>query len=299
MKILLTGATGFLGRQIVNFFVQENHQLIISCRDKTKLSLFPPKILDNIGIWDMASTTIDEVIGSNPDIDAIVHAATDYGRTEHEPTTVFWTNEVFPMTLLEKAVINKIPTFINLDTFFNNKESKYKYLGAYSLSKRHFQEWAQYYGEKGCIKIINLKIFHIFGPQDDNKKYVPTLIAHCLTGKAIDHTEGTQQRDFIYSEDVVRAISLVLNTSLPLGYHHYDVGRGEVIKLRDFAQLINRLCGDKAIINFGALPMRPGEPMHACANINALCSLGWSPQVSLPAGLAKIIEEQQSWDFGK
>ena len=123
MNILLTGATGFLGKQLLHLFVQQGHQVIISCREHSKLSLYSVDILNQISIWYLNELNVDDMIKSHSKIDVIVHAATDYGRQQSVPTKVFWANEVFPMTLLEMAIQHKIHTFINIDTFFNTTYS--------------------------------------------------------------------------------------------------------------------------------------------------------------------------------
>lgn len=294
MNIFLTGATGFLGQHLLNSFVQQGYQVLISCRNRGKLPILSAKSMQQISVWYINESNLDEIIGSYSKIDVIIHAATDYGRDQCQPTHVFWANEAFPMTLLEKAMQYGISTFINVDTFFNTSASQYEYLSAYTLSKRHFQEWVQYCGLQHRLNVINLKLFHLFGPNDDIQKYVPMMISRCLKGETIDHTEGTQQRDFIHVDDVVDAVNAVIHADLPYGYHHYEVGRGEPVLLRDFAELINLLCGKKAILNFGALPMRQGELMQVCADISSLNSLGWMPRVSLQAGLTSIIEGEQS-----
>lgn len=289
MNILLTGATGFLGKQLTEFWLKRGHNIVIACRNSSKLDIFSHDTLRKLVVWQLETQELENILLSRMKPDVIVHAATDYGRNVGNPTQVFWSNEAFPMTLLEQALQHKISMFINLDTFFNSIGSKYQYLSHYTLSKRHFQEWAQYSGSLDIIRVINLKLFHIFGPGDNIKKYVPMLISRCLTGGMIEHTDGRQQRDFIYSQDVVQAVDTILHSNLPNGYHKYEVGRGEAISLRNFAQIVNGLCGSKATLNFGALPTRKGEPMHACADIAPLKKLGWIPQISLEQGLSTVI----------
>lgn len=290
MTILLTGATGFLGSQLLASFVQKDRKVIISYRDPMKLKLFPPDIIKQVVLWDLAQCSVDALFKMHPNITTIVHAATDYGRDYKEQTKVFWANEAFPMQLLERAIQHTVKRFINLDTFFNTEKSKYQYLGAYTLSKQHFQEWGEYCANHSGLNFINMRLFHIFGPNDSFSKYVPSMIVKCLNGEFIDHTEGIQKRDFIHINDVVNAVNIVLDADLNPGYCHFDVGRGESVRLHDFVMLINTLCGESARINFGALPTREGEPMDTSACIAPLQSLGWEPKIGLEAGLLATIK---------
>jgi CDP-paratose synthetase len=140
VKILLTGATGFLGTHLLADFIYDNHQVIIAKRASTNMS----PLLQRFGqleAWNIEGDELENMFRLHSDINVIVHAATDYGRDDSRPTTTFWANEAFPIKLVELAMQYKTPLFVNIDTFFNLKKTVYDHLGAYSLSKRHFQEW--------------------------------------------------------------------------------------------------------------------------------------------------------------
>ena len=289
MKILLTGATGFLGRQILQTFMQKGYEVIITCQTIASLEALSYLNIKQVKILPLDKLSIKDFFESNPNIDIIVHTATKYNYEKMLPTSVFWTNEVFAFELLECAILHKIKYFINMDTFFNTKESSYNYLSAYTLSKKHFREWGEYYALQNYLTFINLKLFHLFGPNDNSQKFIPNLIRQCLNGESIDLTTGEQKRDFIYSQDVVNAIDIIINAKLDSGYHAFDVGRGESVSVKNFAKLINKVCGSKASLNFGVLPTRQGEPMETVANIECLKKMGWFPKVSLEEGLLQTI----------
>lgn len=286
MKILLTGATGFLGKKLLANFIQKNHQIIITTRQKNK-NLFSQEILQKITIWYL-DQDIGALFAEHPDIDFVVHAATNYGYEQTLPTEVFWANVKFPIELLEYAINFRVRAFINMDSFFNNNKIDYHYMEAYSLSKQHFQQWGKLCAMQSKINFINLKLFHLFGPNDNPKKFIPTLIQRCLNGESIDLTNGEHRRDFIYTDDVVRAVDTIIAANLT-GYQHYDVGRGESIKLKDFIKMVGEICNHTGTLNFGVLPTREGEPADIFADAAPLKSLGWAPKISVFEGLKAII----------
>ncbi|OGC03092.1 hypothetical protein A3H38_04300 [candidate division WOR-1 bacterium RIFCSPLOWO2_02_FULL_46_20] len=290
MKVLLTGATGFLGAQLLSDFLHRNYQVLIAKRASTDLNLLFQQH-GKLEAWNIEGDELDNLYRAHPDIDAIVHAATDYGRDDTKPTTTFWSNEVFPIRLLELAMQYNTALFINMDTFFNSKEMVYDYLGAYTLSKRHFQEWGLHCANAGRIRFVNLRLFHLYGPGDGSQKFVPSMVARCLAGEEIDLSDGTQKRDFIYIEDAVSAITIAMQAEIGQGkgYRHYDIGTGRSISIRNFMENVQQICASDAKLNFGALPTRKGEFKDACADSQMLRALGWSPKVAIEAGIQSVI----------
>ncbi|OIR10720.1 UDP-glucose 4-epimerase [mine drainage metagenome] len=291
MKILLTGATGFLGARLLEYLLKKNYQVIIIKRQSTNLKPLVERF-GKLEAWDCEDDELDNLFRVHHDVDVIAHAATDYGRNGSSPTATFWTNEVFPVKLLELAIQHKVKLFVNMDTFFNTQKAEYDYLGAYTLSKRHFQEWGKYCGDAGRIRFVNLRLFHLYGSGDGSGKFVPAIVRRCLADEEIDLTDGEQRRDFIHVDDAVAAVGVVFEAELPqgAGYRHYDVGTGTSIRVRDFVESVKKLCGGNAKLNFGALPNRKGEFQDSSADTEALRAIGWKPKINIDAGIIEVIE---------
>lgn len=291
MKILLTGATGFLGTQLLEYFFERNCQVVIAKRKSTDLKPLVERF-GKLEAWNNEGDELEDLFRVHPDLDAIVHAATDYGRDSTTPTATFWVNEAFPVKLLELAIQHRVKLFVNMDTFFNIQKTGYDYLGAYTLSKRHFQEWGKHCGDAGRIRFVNLRLFHLYGSGDGSEKFVPSIVKRCLADEEIDLTDGEQKRDFIHVDDVVAAVGRVIEVELPegFGYKHYDVGTGTSIRVRDFVESVKRLCGSNAKLNFGALPNRKGEFQDSYADTEALRAIGWTPMIDIDTGINEVLE---------
>lgn len=292
MKVLLTGATGFLGTQLLADFLHRNYQVLIAKRASTDMNPLFQQI-GKLEAWDIEGDGMENIFRAHPDVDAIVHAATDYGRDDSRPTATFWANVVFPIKLVELAMQYNTALFVNMDTFFNSKEIVYDHLGAYSLSKRHFQEWGLQCSTAGKIGFVNLRLFHLYGPGDGLQKFVPAMVKRCLAGEEIDLSDGEQKRDFIHIDDAVSAVGTVLEAELGRvkGYRHYDVGTGKSLRIKDFMETMQRVCASGTKLNFGALPTRKGEFKDACADIQALRALGWEAKVDIEAGIQSVIKD--------
>jgi nucleoside-diphosphate-sugar epimerase len=78
------------------------------------------------------------------------------------------------------------------------------------------------------------------------------------------------------------------------GYHAFEVGTGRPVRLKDFVTLVKDLVENtKTILDFGALPYRPGEVMNIETNSAKLIELGWVQKVTLEQGLSLAIREER------
>lgn len=288
MNIILTGGFGFLGRKLVPGLLRDGHRLILVARPSSNIPNFDgfqnKPLIYGADELDMALDRLDQV-------DVILHAATDYGRDSADIHTIFKSNEALPMMLIDIAIKREIKTFINIDTFFNQKNTAYEYLEGYTISKRHFMEWGKYYAKNKFINFMNLKLFHMYGESDKFSKFVNMIVGKCLNAEAIDLTSGLNKRDFIYVDDVVSAISLILAKGDFHGFNEHEVGTGELTSIRDFVELVWHLTDKKSVITFGELRDRDGEFSGVAADNKSLRDMGWSPKTSLTSGIKLIIQD--------
>lgn len=288
MNVLLTGGTGYLGSRLARACVAQGHQVVILKRSSSPLDRLQG-LLGNVAIYDFDLGGMDEAFRIHQ-FDAVVHTATCYGRKGENLREMVQSNVAFPLELLERAFVAGVSCFINTDTSLD------KQLNAYALSKKHFVEWGKFLAGQGKIRFVNLILEHFYGPGDDDSKFVSFVIRQCLDRAAqIDLTAGDQRRDFIYIDDVVEAYLLVLKEAERLGgnWLEFALGSGEVVSIRQLVELIRHLTKAETRLNLGALPYRAGEQMHSCADIRPLRQLGWSPKISLQAGLEQVIAEER------
>ena len=292
MKILLSGASGFLGTHLLDYFIESGFQIIIIKRSSTDLTQLQ-KRFGNLEAWNYEGNELNNLFSVHSDIDIIMHAATDYGRHDLSLISTFWANEALPIKLLELAILHKVGLFFNFDTFFSSQNSVYDHLKAYTLSKRHFREWGEYIGNANSIYFLNLRLFHLYGPGDSSEKFIPSMVRQCLANDEIDLTDGEQMRDFIHVNDVVAAVKMLIESKSweKFGYQHYDVGIGSSVSIRYLIEIIKKKCCSNSKLNFGALPIRAGEFKNSCADTKALRAIGWTPKINIESGIQTVIDD--------
>jgi CDP-paratose synthetase len=233
-------------------------------------------------------------------IQAVLHAATLYNRAGESTARMLEANIVLPVELLELSNHHNVPLFINTDSFFNpagNSDSifnqtanTFPYLAEYTLSKRHCRDWL--YLLTGPCRAVNLRVHHMYGPDDSPSKFVPGLLGRLLQNEErIALSAGDQTRDMVYVDDVVDAFETILNCQEALAprYSSFDVGTGIGTTVRSLVTALKELSGSSSVLDFGALPYRANEIMHSVADPSALRALGWEPKVSLRDGLGRLV----------
>jgi len=287
MNILLTGATGFLGRNLLTRLIASGHNVNILVRTISPLNIIESS-LDKVKVHVIEDTRFEDMF-LNYRIDTIIHCATNYGRGELNLCDLLDANLIMPLRLLQEGSKAGVRSFINTDTILD------KYVNEYALSKSQFQEWLKTYSKK--MLCVNMVLEHFYGPYGNQKNFVSYVVNQLLN--KVDHlnlTMGEQKRDFIYIDDVVSAFLLILDKCLMLksGYLNYEIGTGISISIRDFVDLVKQLTGNTSTnLNYGVIPYRENEVMLTDLNIDAISALGWNPNYKLKEGLTRMIEQER------
>jgi nucleoside-diphosphate-sugar epimerase len=270
-KILLTGATGFLGSHILKKLIEENYEVVILIRETSKLDRI--NSLDGFTIFkiDPQCSNFDELFELHS-IDTIIHLATEYGR-KRPYSEVLISNVYFPVKLIEAGLKKNLKVFINTDSYFS-KFPEYQYLKEYTSTKKILKDYLKLLLD---VKIINLQLEHLYGENDSKEKFFPMLIEKLLKNIVeIELTDGCQKRDFIYVEDVVEAYMIVLKNRDKLDqFSEFEVGTGVSIPLKDFVIKVRSILNSDSNFLFGAIPTRPNEIEDSKASNQSLVNLGW------------------------
>lgn len=286
-RVLLTGATGFLGSRLALTLLNLGHEIIVLKRKGSDVQRIK-SLMTRVVFYDVEDVDFATLFSAHGQIHAVIHTATCYGRAGEGASKIAEANIVLPLRILEAAALCKVGIFINTDTML------LKNLNDYALSKAQFQEWGKALSVRKKIRFVNVKLDHFFGPGDADSKFTTHVIKSCLANvPELDFTLGEQKRDFIYIDDAVAAYLKVFEHAILSNenFLEYEVGSGNSVSIKDFVALVKRVTHSATRANFGRLSYRENEVMDCQVNIESLKAIGWKCRVDLALGIELTIRD--------
>lgn len=132
------------------------------------------------------------------------------------------------------------------------------------------------------------RIFFAYGPHEHPARLIPSIVRPLLKGDVAPCSHGSYIRDYLFVVDLANAFVALLN-SLVTG--PVNVASGRPVLLREMIEETARLLGRPELVQWGALPSQDDEPELLVADVRRLTrEVGWQPQYGLQAGLARTID---------
>jgi len=302
-RVLVTGATGFIGSHLVRRLLEEGAEVHAFIRQGSNTFRIED-ITSRLMVWS-GDLTDDSSVGAciksaKPQI--VFHLATfrNVERDLRLISAMIDTNIKGMVNLLKTITDEKIPLqcFINTGTCEEYGDARVPFhedmreipVSPYSASKVAGTYFCQMIHKTMNVPIVTLRPFLAYGPQQDADMFIPSLIYHCLAKREFLMTAGDQTREFNYVDDIVDAYILAAECQRAVG-EIINIGNSLEYKIKDVADMIVQMMGNPIRLLIGALPKRAGETEHFfCSNEKARTILGWRPKTSLDIGLRKTIE---------
>lgn len=308
-KVLITGATGFIGSNLTQRLIREGLEVGIIKREDSNVWRIRD-FLDKIVAYDV---DLRDTYGVSKAVshfrpNVIFHLAAYYA-VEHQPreiSHIVGTNLLGTVNLLEASKESKVKLFVNTSSCFVYRESNSKLrendelnpLNLYALTKIQTEQFCSFYAEKYGLKAITFRIFPPYGPADHERRLIPYVIKSLLDGKKPRMTTGKQRWDFVYVDDIVDAYFKLLSVSeLPQKHEIFNIGTGTAVSIQEIVSRIKEVICIELDPEWGAIPHRKNEVWFTCADISKIeNSLGWKPKIQLREGLERTIKWYREGD---
>lgn len=277
MKALILGASGYLGRKVMQYLKALNHDVTGVYR-KIPAEI-EPEIVQAITA-DIKE--IESELQSNK-YDWIINCAAMYERKDTAVHEIVDANMIFALQVLNCAVESGVKNFLTVDT------SLPKELNLYSFTKKSFADFGKFYAEKYGLNFINVVLEMFYGEDEPENRFLVRCCKSMLMGEELLLTEGIQKRDIIYIDDVCEAIRVLMDSSLE-GFHNVPVGSGEAAQLRVILEYMHKVLASQSKLNFGAIPMRVNEP-DCIADIAVLKKYGFEVKYPWKQGIKHLCEK--------
>ena len=292
MKIIVTGSTGFVGRNLIPKLIQQGHDILELTRSiKKSKQLFGNKTI-KIKVKDLKFKI--KILEFNPEI--VIHLASYLTSSDkfEDTTKLINTNISFLCKVLDAVSKTDIKLFINTGTFAEyfkgdgDLEPAYFYAATKTASRAFVDYYATTYNFKQCTVVP----YTIYGGKDSQKKIIDIIYDSIDSKQPIDLSPGEQVLDFIHVEDVVEFYVTLVNKLDTLDYKtNFQLGTGKGTTLKELAILIENVTGKKTKINWGGKKYRSSDVMFAVANLSSAKKvLDWRPKFQLAEGLKNIYD---------
>ena len=303
-RIHITGGAGFIGSHLANRLCNNDFHIKVidnySSGSKNNLS----NIINDIELYegDIRDEKLLNDILHNVEVIFHMAAIPSVSQSIANPYETHDVNVNGTLSVLNAAVKNNVQKVILSSSCAIYGESKTLPLSEscnvdpqspYALSKYINEHYCKLYNILYKIETICLRYFNVYGPrQDINSEYsavIPLFINAVLNNKKpIIYGDGKQTRDFIFVEDVVRANTIVMNTSQGIG-EIYNVGTQVETSLMDLIYYIEKIIEKK--IKPKILPHRLGDIYRSYAKIEKIKNvLSFKINYDMQLGIKKTIE---------
>ncbi len=290
---LVTGATGFVGSNLVDRLVQEGWQTHIVCRTDSHIPDTTEFIKVIKHIYDGSTNSLIQCVeNAKPDI--VFHLASLF-LSQHESKDIealIQSNVLFATQLIEAMRVNNISRFINTGTswqHYNNED--YNPVCLYAATKQAFEALLDYYVQACDLKAITLKLFDTYGPNDPRPKLFHLLNKAATTGQALDMSAGEQLIDLVHIDDVIEAYLIAAQRLLEdkvIEHESYAVSSGQPLPLKELVELYAKITEQTVNVNWGARPYRYREVMKTWDKGQLI--EGWKLTKDLHTGLDDLNE---------
>jgi nucleoside-diphosphate-sugar epimerase len=302
-RVLVTGATGFIGSHLVRRLVDEGvevHALtsVVSSVYPVRLAPLRHRITLHGGNLCDRSAMDSVVAEAKPTHIFHLGGYTHVGKSWQRVDECVQTNVQGTVNLLNALEGSGWQRFVNLGTseIYGNVKVPFKEdavvnpISPYSVSKYAGERFCRMFHAGRQWPIVMVRPFNAYGPAQTPDRVIPEIIVRALRGLDLPMTEGRQTREFNYVEDLADGF-LALATTPDIEGELFNLGCGEEISMRDLATTILDLMGNPVKPDFGAVPNRPTEIWRMyCDSTKARERLRWKPSHSLRDGLEKTID---------
>ena len=309
MKIMVTGAAGFIGMHTCIALIDKGYEV---CGIDNYNEYYNPNLkwdratqinsahiagrqraaIHNIDLLDR-DKMVDFMYTENPD--AVIHLAAYAGvRTSLEQPQMYMMNNIKGTHHLIEACemlgIHKVlyasTSSVNTGPIPFKEDPPGQAKHPYAMTKIANESMFNY---ARIQSTTGLRFFTVYGPWGRPDMALYKFVDNIIHGTEIEvYNDGNMSRDFTYIDDIVDGVIIALESMEHGKNEIYNIGYGERVQLMDFVQEIEKNLDREAIIRYS--PMHPADNQDTWSDTTKLQALGYKPKVSMQEGVANFVE---------
>lgn len=309
MKILVTGAAGFIGSHLCERLVNEGRRVVgldnfdpfyeAAIKRRNLAGLLRSESFELVE-GDIRDAGCVESVLAQGGFEAIVHLAAKAGVRPSIEDPVGYTdvNINGTVVMLEAAKKNGIKKFIfassssvygnNVKVPFSETDNVDYPISPYAATKKAGELICHTYSHLYGIGMTCLRFFTVYGPRQRPDLAIHKFARMIEAGEPIPvFGDGSMRRDFTYIDDIIDGVTAAIRTCAD--FEIYNLGESRPVRLDELIAAVETALGKKA--NLNRLPEQPGDVRQTYADVDkAIRRLGYQPKTELADGLMRFVK---------
>tara|TARA_Y100001970_G_scaffold105894_1_gene132669 strand:+ start:2373 stop:3365 length:993 start_codon:yes stop_codon:yes gene_type:complete len=313
MKVLVTGAEGFIGSHLTEMLIKKNFKvraliLYNSFNSYGWIDTFPKKIRDKIEVLPGDVRDKEFVERALKGVDVVFNLAALIGIPYSYIANKSYidTNVIGLLNILNASIDTKVKQIIHISTsevygtpkilpikenFMINAQSPY------AASKIAADQLALSFYKSYGLPITIIRPFNTYGPRQSARAIIPTIITQALKKNIVEIGSIFPTRDFLFVEDTVRGMMSAINKKKSIG-EIINLGSGYEISIKNLAYIIAKILRVKIKFKYSKVRIRPKKSeveRLLASNKKAKKILNWKPKFKNKKGLEMGIIKTINW----
>ncbi len=327
MKLLVTGAAGFIGFHTANALLAKGHDVVgldnlnayydpaLKAARLRRLEDAPRFRFARMDITDRAAM---QALFARERFERVVHLAAQAGvrYSIANPEAYVHSNITGFLQVLEGCRHHRVAHLVYASTSsvygadtrmpYSERQGTDHPLSLYAATKKANEAMAHSYSSLYALPTTGLRFFTVYGPWGRPDMALFLFTRKILAGEPIDVFHGGEhQRDFTYVDDIVHGVVAAVEHTATADpgwdsaapdpsasfapYRLYNIGNQKPVKLLRFIEVLENCLGRKAVMNM--LPMQPGDVPETAADVSALArDVGYRPSTDLEQGIRRFVD---------
>ena len=300
-RVLVTGATGFVGANLARRLVREGYEVNLLVRPgytSWRLDEIRSDVRLCLVSLEDAEGVASAVAGIRPDW--IFHLAA-YGAysSQKDIHQMVNTNVLGTINLLQACLHAGFEAFVNSGSsseygFKDHAPAENEWLepnSHYAVTKASATQFCSHIARQNGVHVPTLRLYSVYGPYEEPTRLLPTLITFAMAGRLPPLVDGNVARDFVYVDDVIDAYLMAAQRNDVARGAIYNVGTGVQTSIREVVAIARQVMNITEEPEWGSMPDREWDTsVWVSNNAKLLGELGWKPQYTFEHGFRLMLD---------
>jgi nucleoside-diphosphate-sugar epimerase len=294
--VLLTGATGFVGRHAPAALVARGYEVHAVARSPHAVGRTTDGVRWHAGdlLATNAAAALVEAVGPTH----LLHLAwyVEHGLFWHSPENLRWVGATLELVraFAEAGGGRAVLAGTCAEYAWGGEDpcregvTPERPATLYGASKLAVRDVVDAFARGAGLSAAWGRLFLLYGPHEAPARLVPSVTRALLAGEEARCTHGDQWRDFLHARDAAAAFTALLDSGVEGAV---NVASGEPVQIRDVVRTLAGLVNEPGLVRLGSVAAPAGDPPVLTAHVGRLRDeVGWTPQYSIRSGLADVVD---------